>query len=262
MKKSTVKTNYEFIPIDKLQIDKYQRTVKMQKVRAMAEKFDETLLGTITVSRREGKIFVIDGQHRVLLAKLMNLDGLMALVYEGLAYEEEAKYFNKLNGANGEQIRLSTSDIFDANVEAKDKTSLEIKEIVESVNFKIAKASGNNNIVAINTIIKIYKKHGGNHLFTLLKLIRDTWGGESNSLNNLILSGVSEFLKVYITETNFSTATFVRQLSKVDPIKIIRESKADTTTDKTNVKTMNSLFKYYNYNLKSNRLTNEHYVMF
>jgi len=257
--KNTVQTNYQVVMINELCLGDYQRSVKTQKIKEMNEKFDANLLGTITVSRRDGLLYVIDGQHRVALARIKGLKALMALVYEGLTYEEEAEYFNKLNGANGEKTRLTTGDIFHANVEAKDEGAVEIKNMIEKVGFKIAKANGKNIITAVGEVQKIYNKFGGQHLFESLALIKETWNGETYSLNNLMLRGVSEFLKIYSKELDFSTQTFVKQLSKIKPIKLVREMKADTTTDKSAVKAMNTLLFYYNKSLRTKKLENKHF---
>lgn len=261
MKELTVKTNYQVVSVDELRIGKYQRSVKMQKVKLMAKDFDKNLLGTITVSSRDGRLYVIDGQHRVVLARIKGLKDLMALVYEGLTYEEEAEYFNKLNGANGEQTRLVRADIFNANVEAKEETSVKIKEIIEGLGLKISKASADNTIVALNSVLKVYKKHGDNHFKNTLNLIKNTWSGESISFNNLLITGTAEFLNIYGSDINFSEDIFEKQLSKITPVKILREAKSDMTTNSNNVRVMNALLKYYNSGLRAKKLTNKHFNM-
>lgn len=260
MKKDSIKTSYLFLPVKDLRLGNYQRKPDMMKIKKMAAEFDKTLIGTITVSRRDGQYFIIDGQHRVILAKTIGIKGLMALVYEGLTYEEEAEYFNRLNNANGEQKRLRKTDIFRAGVEAKDTAAIDIKSIIENVGFRIAETNANNTITAIGTIEKIYKKHGAQGLKNTLQLIKDTWKGERYSLNNMVIEGVAEFLNIYTAQPRFTTDTFIRQLSKVDPLKVLREAKGDNSTNSSNVKMINTLFKYYNFKLR-HRLDNKHYTL-
>jgi hypothetical protein len=258
MEKISVNTSYQFLLVKDLRLGNYQRKLDMPKVKKMADEFDETLLGTISVSKRNGQYFVIDGQHRVILAKTKGLRGLMALIYEGFSYEEEAILFNRLNNANGEQKRLRKTDIFRASVEAKDVVAIDIKNIVESVGFRISETSAANTIAAVNTIIKIYKRYGGQGLHDVLKLSKDTWNGEKYSLNNMVLEGMAEFLNIYSSEPNFSIDSFINQLSKVDSIKVLREAKGDNTTNYSNIKMMNTLIKYYNLRLRK-KLQNKHY---
>lgn len=258
MKKSSIVTSYRFLLVKDLRLDKYQRALSMPTVKKMADEFDKNKLGTITVSKRDGKYFVVDGQHRVVLAKTLEIKGLMALVYEGLTYEEEAELFNSLNNAHGEQRRLTRADIFKASVEAKETTEVDIKNIVESLGFKITRKSRDNSIGAIASVTKVYRKYGGQGLYDILELLKKTWNGERYSLNNKMIEGAAEFLNIYFNEPHFSTKTFINQLSKIAPVKVVREANEDNTTNNTKVKMMNTLFRYYNQRLK-NKIKNKHY---
>lgn len=256
-----IKTSYEVVRVNELRLDNYQRVLNMAKVKEFATKFDITQLGTITVSKRNGNLYIVDGQHRVVLAKMVKVTELMAVVYEGMTYEEEAELFNKLNGAHGEKTNLRKSDIFNASIEAKDPKALDIKFIVEKLGFRISSTSGTNCLAAINAIEKIYNKYGNIHLYNTLKLIKDTWYGESNSLSSLMLTGVSEFIKIYSGQNNFNESTFINQLSKVTAKKVIADSKDDKTTNKVAVRTMNTLFMHYNKSLRTKKLENKHFIM-
>lgn len=77
----------------------------------------------------------------------------------------------------------------------------------------------------------------------------------------MVLEGIAEFLNIYNGQPNFSTSTFINQLSQSDPIKILREVKGDNTTNSPNIKMMNTLFRYYNLRLRK-RIENKHYSMF
>lgn len=260
MEKTSIKTSYQFLLVKDLRLDKYQRDLKMHKIKKYASEFDSTLLTPIVVSKRNGFYYVVDGQHRTVLAKTMGLDGLMALVYEGLTYEQEADYFTKLNNADGQQTKVDKVDIFKAQVEAKNIRALDIKNITENLGFRIAKAKGNNTISAMNTLEKIYDKYGAEGLKNTLKLLKDTWNGETYSLNNQIMSGTAAFLNIYTRESNFSTKTFIKQLSSVPSQRVHSEAKGDITTNNFDVKIMNTIFKYYNLKLRK-RLDNKHYSM-
>ncbi|MDF2881550.1 MAG: hypothetical protein K0R54_2107 [Clostridiaceae bacterium] len=260
MKKTSIKTSYQFLLVKDLRLAKYQRPLEMSRVKKYASEFDKTLLTPIVVSKRNGFNYVVDGQHRTVLAKTMGLDGLMALVYEGLTYEEEADYFKKLNNANGEQKKVSKIDMFNASVEAKDIRALDIKAIIEDLGFRMAKTSGNNTITAMNTLEKMYDKYGAQGLKDTLILSKNTWNGETYSLNNQVISGLASFLNIYSGQPNFSAKTFIKQLSSVPSQRVHSEAKGDITTRNFNVKIMNTLLKYYNLKLRK-RLENKHYSM-
>lgn len=246
---------YEMIPVNDLKIDKYQRTLEMVRAKKFAGEFDIKKVGVIIVSEREGNYYVIDGQHRTFTAKLAGVQTLMCQVLQGLTYEEEAKLFKEIN-TTGKKI--GKADIFKADVEANDKDALEIVAITKNLGLRICKTSGDNSISAVGTITSLYKKHGREHFKETLTLIKNTWNGGTYSLNNKMLSGISEFIKVYKNEPNFSKDIFVRQLQKVDPVVIIREANNDYSSTNQDMKITNVVFKYYNARLR-NRLVNRHY---
>lgn len=257
--KTTVKTHYQLLNVENIVTDKYQRPIRTTAVRKMADNFDKTLLGTITVSKRNNAYFVIDGQHRIALAKLVGVTSLMALVYEGLTYQEEAKYFNSLNGANGESKKPSKLEIFNASKEAKDPIAMEIAAILGKLGYTVGPVNSKGHVSAIETLEVIHKKYGAAHLFETLSLIRSTWGGEADAVQKKMMIGVSEFIHNYKGEPNFSVKTFQKQLSKIDPGKLLREADADPTTNKKAVQCQNMIWKYYNNGLRS-RLMNLHFI--
>lgn len=257
MKNVTVK--HDLVEVRTLKLAAYQRAPQTSRVKIMASKFDENIIGTIVVSKRDGQMFIVDGQHRVMLAKLKGIPFLWAEIHEGLTYEEEAKLFKIRNNEDGNQVKPAKSEIFHASVESKDPDSIRIKEIVESKGFKITNFTGNGNIVAVASVVRVYKKHGERILTSTIEVINKAWGGESDSLKGLMLEGMAAFIKVYEGEPSFSPETLVDHLSKVQPGKIIRDAKGDTSTNSTSIKMMNALLNYYNLGLRKSRLTNKHY---
>lgn len=95
----SVNTKPVFYPVDinELYFADYQRGVNYRKVKRYYENYDADIYGIIIVSHRDGKYYVIDGQHRVEVAKRLGLKSIMCQILEGLTYEDEADKFYKLN---------------------------------------------------------------------------------------------------------------------------------------------------------------------
>ena len=106
----------------------YQRPVNPKEVERLVREWDGRLLEPAVVSFRDGKFFVVDGQHRIAAMCRMNGgNGVMAAcrVYTGLTYEQEAELCYRLDKA---KKRLSLSQSTNVLVEAgSDKETLEIK---------------------------------------------------------------------------------------------------------------------------------------
>lgn len=80
----------------------YQRPVNPREVERLIREWDGRLLEPVVVSFRDGKFYVVDGQHRIAAMRKMNGgNGVMVncKVYSGLTYEQEAGLCYKLDKA-------------------------------------------------------------------------------------------------------------------------------------------------------------------
>jgi len=76
----------------------YQRDASPGRVRAIASAWSWVACGAITVANRDGKLWVIDGQHRVMAARSRSdIRALPCIVFETAGRTEEAMGFYRLN---------------------------------------------------------------------------------------------------------------------------------------------------------------------
>ena len=87
----------------------YQRPVKNRWVDELVRKWDPRLSTPLVVSCRDGRYYIVDGQHRACAMRKKN-DGkdvtALCQVYRGLTYEQEAELYYKLDQAKG-HLRLA-----------------------------------------------------------------------------------------------------------------------------------------------------------
>ena len=106
----------------------YQRTVQEKDLAKLLREWDNRVLEPLLVSFRDGKYYVIDGQHRLAAIRRMN-DGKDAIipctVLTGLTYEDEADLFYRIDAA---KRRLSAAQATKALVEAE--TDPEVNEVL------------------------------------------------------------------------------------------------------------------------------------
>lgn len=261
--KSKVKSSLKLLPISSIRIDEYQRSWGLSDtawVKEKSEVFDEAQFLPIIVSLRDGSYFAIDGQHRIMLGKNIKRESIMALVYEGLSKEQEAEYFNKLNGANGEIKRLRKTETHNASVVAKDKMAVDIRMVTSKHGFTIESSKRDNVIAAIASVERIYKKYGLSILDDALSTIRLAWNGDKKAVDGIMIEGVAEFIAVYKTDEYYDDRVLVKKLQKVAPYQITREALADTSASTKSARVVNVLYKYYN--IKSRvKLPNKHYIL-
>ncbi len=75
----------------------YQRDTNPAQVESIVNNFDESKLGTLTVSERDGKYHIIDGAHRSKALRALGYTHASCVVLTGLTFEQEAEYFRNQN---------------------------------------------------------------------------------------------------------------------------------------------------------------------
>ena len=217
-KKKVEAPTYKMIKVESLKTGNYQRELNMARVKKYSLKFDWDVFGVPLVSFRNKEPYVVDGQHRVELLKLMGIEEVLCQVICGLSYEEEAEKFVKLNSERGS---LTYNQKFHGRVESKDKSALKLVEIFKDKGFDYSRSAGQrkeNTISAIACVENIYKSYGEAHLKRVLSILRESWYGSPASTVRDIIVGLSTFLNESrgVKDDILSAA-----LENVDPANVI-----------------------------------------
>jgi len=185
----------EFIALNQIVPGIYQRPTHPTQVANIVKSFDESKLGMLTVSQRDGKYVLIDGSHRVSVLRTLGYTHTQCLVLCGLTCADEAEYFRK---QDKDKRFLKPIDFFNAGLIARDEKCLKINEIVKANGLVISKAHNSfNEIAAINTVFEIYDLYGARVLDDTLRIIVQAWHGLSKATQSDCLMGVAEFVNRY-----------------------------------------------------------------
>ena len=226
----------------------YQRPVKEAVVKRLIREWDPTLLNPLVVSYRDGRYYLVDGQHRACVLRLKN-DGkdlaTLCQVYRGLTYEQEAELYYKLDRAKG-HLRLShaTKALLESG---SNPEIVEVNRLLGEAGFiwALDKPTGKDfEIASTRTVINAYRLLGGTAFSRMLLLLAKTWHGAPSSLKSYMLSGMALFVKTY--ETELKDATFIKRMSTVDPEEIIRRGKADFSTNNASLRYARVIWDKYN----------------
>ena len=226
----------------------YQRPVLDRDVDKLVREWDPRLLTPLVVSYRDGRYYLVDGQHRVCGSRKKNNGkdvDMLCQVYYGLTYEDEAELYYKLDQAKG-HLRLShaTKALVESGSNAE---VVEIKRLLENAGFIWALDKSSREpfeIEATRAVINAYRLLGGAAFSRMLELLAKAWRGTPTSLNASILSGMALFLKTYETEVDDNV--FINRLSAVDPEEIIRRGKTDFSTNKAALRFARVIWDKYN----------------
>jgi len=174
----------------------YQRPTNPKQVLSITSKFDESQLGILTVSHRDGKYHTIDGAHRSHALRNLGYTHAVCIVLTGLTYGQEAELFSR---QNHDKRMLKPYDLFKSGLEAGDELTVTINNIVKSNGFQVG-SSGKKNyyrITAIQALYAIVANYGFSVLDDTLCLIASTWPGLTKATQSESLLGVAEFIHRY-----------------------------------------------------------------
>ena len=204
----------------------YQRPVNMNRVKEIVAEFDPDLVNILKVSFRDGHYYVFDGSHTLEALRIVNAKEhfqVICKLYKGLTYEREAQLFAL---QNGNATRVGTPYKMRALERAGDTPTVQFLEATRGTGFEISpgeRTSKKNTIAAVCKASAVYDQLGEEQYKAMLKLIKETWDGESWSVSQNMLSGMAIFYKTF--GDKLSKDRFVKKLCLADQISILKAAR-------------------------------------
>lgn len=176
--------------------DRIQRELKEHRVEHLLAKFDLDHFGLPVLNHRDGKFFIIDGQHRIAALKRWLGTGwaeqqVECRSYESLTEVEEAEMFLRLNDA----LPVGAFDKFKTSITAHHIEELHISELLAAEGLSISKRKSSGAITAVKTLRNIYAAHGSPILGKTLRTLRDAFG--DSGFEAVVMSGISQLYRRY-----------------------------------------------------------------
>lgn len=246
-----------------------QRQLNEKRVEEMAADFRPDSMGLVTASRRmDGRLYLLDGQHRVAAARMARYDDPIACrVFHDLTVEEEAGLFLTLNHTRA----VSSIERFKVRVTLGDRAAININNILRAYGLHVgfAASSEKNSISAIQTLEKVYRGAG-------------VWDdGEYSDLVDRVISSVylaygqdnknSTYSRAMIEGLGIFHATFGKRIEKDRLVEVLAAVPAQNFTSRARQRrdTMGGsigenaaevLHGMYNHRLKTGKLPEFHKV--
>ena len=218
------KVHFELIPISNLVSNQdYQRKLSPRHIERTTANFDLYQINPIKVSRRDGKNYVINGQHTIEIIAAVSGSRetpVWCMVYDDLEYLHEATIFAQQQKYTK---LLSAYEIFMANVEADSDKHIVIKNIVEQYGLCLSKAKSNRGICAVTALLEVYTKNGYEGLDRTIRLIVKTWEGEANSLTANMIRGVALIVSTF--SESLRDDMFAERVGSISAREITRTAK-------------------------------------
>lgn len=173
-----LKLPLSFFTVFKQEEGGYQRPLNIEKIKKNKKEFNMDRVNPILVNYRDGKFYVIDGQHTLeLLIEMGETEGF-AKILIGRSLKYESELFYKQDDGNS---KVSTWDKFVARVAAEEPIAVLGKKICDKYNISIENRTRSSfskpmTLYSIRKLDEITKKGGENGLeFTFQTIIELGW---------------------------------------------------------------------------------------
>lgn len=198
----------ENIPVTELRVDRnvQREGLNMNKVREIVAKFNPQAVGTITVSLRADRSYVIiDGQHRWEAVRILsdNAGFMNAHVYTGLTLGQEAQMFLDLNRTTVPLMadKFKVTLLVDG---AEGDAARQIQAIVGAYGWKVSRVPSKGNINCIGVLQRMHRlsleKNADPHLIQMaILVITRAWGNDRHGAQASVVECLCRIFAEYGT---------------------------------------------------------------
>ena len=197
--KATRGAHLQWVPLADIVVnERAQREFRQQWAESILSHFDIDKLQFPTVSLRDGRYYVVDGQHSLWAYKMWlgswEDQKIQCMVHKGLSEEQEAELFLSLNNKKP----IPVFDRFRVAVAAGRYEECDIDRIVRASGCKISQnKSITGAISAVSALTSVYRDQGAEVLGAMIRTIRDAFGDAA--YESAIMRGIGLVLGRYPT---------------------------------------------------------------
>jgi hypothetical protein len=215
----TIAARYEWLPLAQMKVDaNAQRLLRPVWVKRHVGVFDPNQIGTIVISRRrDGSLWIIDGQHRVALLRAVEWgdQSVYCEVFDALTLQQEAALFLTRN----DRISVRPFDKFKVGCTGEDEVGLAIASIVANAGLVIAEGNREGCVSAVTALERVYRgagigseREGAIALRRALAALVAAWGKPSANFQGQIVEGVG---RMFLRHAEIEDAVLVSVLRKL-----------------------------------------------
>lgn len=217
------KPTFKEVPTAKVQVDSaYQRTLNPRRVADIVKNFDPRRFQPLEISQRtDGSLWCMEGQHRLAVARELNLETVPAMVHTGLKSTDEAILFWLFQR---DRRALNFWDAFSARLYGKEEAAVEIDKAIRDAGVTYGNAS-HYDVQALATCENLYNLGGPELLRQTLQFCDETWPLSNRRFDGMMISGIGIILNQYAKWERFDMGRFTTVMSSTSPAYMIAEVK-------------------------------------
>lgn len=210
----------EWIVAETLRVDteNYQRILDEAHLARIMEDFEPDGLGILEVSRRrDGDIYLINGQHRVESIKRLGYGYMevQCFVYEGLSIDQERALFLLFNLGH---LPLNAYHAFKVRTEDPDLNTEIVMTHLQALGINFVPPGANLGVRQISALHYLEELVKTDRLVPVLTTLAAGWGEHRGAFKRLHLEIVERLLR------NISPEQLVPILQQITPMALDREA--------------------------------------
>jgi hypothetical protein len=211
-------TILEYVPIAKMFVDpSYGRELEVPYLNRLLKEWDERALGVIYLSYRDdGRLAIIDGQHRVAAATRKNLVDMAARVYLDLTLQDEARLYRLFAVRRGQTPLVK----YHAALTEGQTQARQIQQVLNSLDLTASNYNGPKRVRAIGALTSVITRYDVDMLDLTMRTLYTSFGDHSTAFAAEFVSGMAAFIVRY--EEKATWTRLVERLRKAGPEEMMR----------------------------------------
>ena len=246
-----------YVNLDEIEKDsRYQRATSRDWVKLLFNNWCKDLVEDIVVSKRNGKLYCLDGFHSVEAMRQRGIKKCWARVFEEMSPQDEALRFAALNK---QRKSMTNVDVFKAQLFGREPIAQSINSILKRCGLYVGNHMRGNgcSVAAVKTLLDIHGKNGPTTLERIIHIITTTWSErEQRRVSNIIFRGL-QFIYSQKRYDKIDDKRLITKLKEVSPDEIIRKARSIKEEDPRFIASSAAarvILQYYNRGLTRNRL--------
>lgn len=188
----------ETVDLGLLQIDATYQRREMQHHKRIAKEFDARACDPLKVAhRKDGTLWIIDGQQRRKALQVLGYTHWRALVIESTGTQMEAHLFQVFGGGKNTVKALNVYDVFKAQLASHDPVAVAMQSVANKHGLEFITGGTRNTRYPYLSCIKhgyqLVKNHGTAPLDKALAVTQLAWPQAEYSTSTMIVVGLTLF---------------------------------------------------------------------
>ena len=184
--------------------------------------------GTLDVSYRDGRFYIIDGQHRYYAARANGIEKLLCIVRVGLTVEDEARIFVELNTSRKppKPFDIYKANIRNGNEEIPEvKVDMGVKRICEKHEVQISYHNdfpAPRKLRALKAVRDCVRVYGEDSLDWIFETMKGTgWYDCNDSYSDTVLNALKTYYGNNINNLDKAKAKLTKLMTEYSPMDVI-----------------------------------------